>query len=298
MQCDYTTLLFLFICVACDASTITWNSTSSGNWHNPAHWNLGRVPIEADDVEITVPGNYTVLLTIGPSIKVKSLKIGGAYGLQLLDVYLPFVVQEQSIILSNGIVQFGSSLHGLGSLTVHGKLKLCGSFHSLVNISDVDILEGGIFEVWYKQHENSQDCIDFFDGTSNNVRISPLLVLEDDVFGIPLANGEISIIVPSTRNGNIALTEVEHQFYVQLIARQLSILAGGATATPGYGFWVSDYSHQLIREKVTIITVAADISVPLKKQVKHIARWLARDLQQEAVFVQVNKQSFLVRVYA
>ena len=94
------------------------------------------------------------------------------------------------MILSNGVVQLGNSLYGMGSISVEGKLKLCGSMKSMVNISGiapspfsspvlpsppesppcflshvlivaVDILDGGKFEVWYKDNKDIRDCFDF-----------------------------------------------------------------------------------------------------------------------------------------
>eukprot|EP00026_Physarum_polycephalum_P009283 Phypoly_transcript_09401.p1 GENE.Phypoly_transcript_09401~~Phypoly_transcript_09401.p1 ORF type:complete len:296 (+),score=37.57 Phypoly_transcript_09401:189-1076(+) len=287
MKSLYLTLIASFI-LLCGAKKVTWGHASSGNWANPTYWDSGRIPTELDDVYITLSGNYTIFVTIGSEIKVRSLTIGGNEGSQILDVYLPFIVQEPSIILSNGILQLGSSLYGMGSITVEGKLKLCGSLKSSVNISDVDIADSGKFEVWYKSNENLRDCFDFPKSTSEKT-----YVVEDEIFGEALATGEISIIVPSTRNVNEKISDTEHTFYVEVIAKRLSLLAGGATTLPGFGYWISD-KNALVGEKVTVVTVSANISASLKQELKLIAMWLARDLQQEAVFVRVDKLSFLV----
>jgi len=293
----YTCIIFPLLVVSCACFRIKWAFPVSGNWNNAALWDLNRVPTELDDVEITCPGNYTVFVSVGQSVKVKSLKIGSLHGAQILDVYLPLFVQEPSIVLSNGVLQLGNSLFGLGSLTVEGKLQLCGHYSALVNISDVDILDGGHFEVWYKQYDSARDCIDFYIGSHGKIgpQQTSKFVVQDEIFGAALATGEICIIVPSTRNGNTPLPQSEHEFYVDMIARQFSLIAGGATTIPANGYWVSDYSKQLIREKVTMVTVATNISPPIKQHLKHLARWLAKDLQQEAVFVKVDGKSFLVR---
>jgi len=84
---------------------------------------------------------------------------------------------------------------------------------------------------------------------------------------------------------------------VELLAQHFCAFTGGATAIPGKGFWISDANSELIQEHVTVLSFSVDISLQVKREVQRVARWLARDLQQEAVFVKINHLSFLVRPY-
>src|SRR4051794_27101437 len=44
-------------------STNSWKTPIGGNWDDATRWSLGHVPTAAEDVNITVAGNYTVTAT-------------------------------------------------------------------------------------------------------------------------------------------------------------------------------------------------------------------------------------------
>jgi hypothetical protein len=114
---------------------------------------------------------------------------------------------------------------------------------------------------------------------------------------------------------------------VQLLARQFALIARGCTASPVSsiterkgitlktmslhdvyvfvscfllylqytGFWVSgSLLHQLIEEKVTVLSVFVDVTPNVKLFFKKVANWIRRELQQETVLVKINNSAFLV----
>jgi fibronectin-binding autotransporter adhesin len=69
---------------ACDS----WTNASGGSWATASNWSTGAVPSTTDDVCITLPGTYTVVLAPYSSAggdSIASLTIGGGEGTQTLD---------------------------------------------------------------------------------------------------------------------------------------------------------------------------------------------------------------------
>lgn len=64
---------------------------------------------------------------------------------------------------------------------------------------------------------------------------------------------KVSLYVPSTQNVGKPLPQGKHEALVTDVAKQFSKHFGGATATPGEGFYTAE-NGELIRERVTIVT--------------------------------------------
>ena len=84
---------------------------------------------------------------------------------------------------------------------------------------------------------------------------------------------------------------------MQVIEKLLKV-ANRATAVPAVGFWVLEEpgaERKLMKEKVTIVSATCLINEQTKWVVKETAEWLCMTLKQEAVFVKIDSQAFLVR---
>lgn len=121
--------------------------------------------------------------------------------------------------------------------------------------------------------------------------VIPSLALQYAV--TPLATSQITITVPSTTSVSFPIDTRTHNAIVSGVCQMLSDLAGGATAVPAQGAWTSATSG-LIKENVTIVSVLADYSEELIKEIQHICAWLAHRMDQEAVLMMVDHQSFLI----
>ena len=66
---------YTYLAGACSDS---WANPVSGSWNTAADWSTGAVPTATDNVCITTPGEYTVTLTAGTSVK--SLTLGDSSG--------------------------------------------------------------------------------------------------------------------------------------------------------------------------------------------------------------------------
>eukprot|EP01111_Echinosteliopsis_oligospora_P016064 TRINITY_DN6554_c0_g1_i1.p1 TRINITY_DN6554_c0_g1~~TRINITY_DN6554_c0_g1_i1.p1 ORF type:complete len:189 (-),score=73.95 TRINITY_DN6554_c0_g1_i1:12-578(-) len=185
------------------------------------------------------------------------------------------------------MIQLDAPIYGEGKISVMGRMSLLGSFAYSVNISDVDIEEGGALDVIYlsSSSQSAASPSDFV--SSNNNRA-------DDVFGHPLAFGEISITIPSTRKADIPITYEEHQAYVHFVSREFYSLFGGCSSSPSTGYWMSPVSNQVIKEEVTVVSTSVTPTKQVKHTLRQIARWIAREMEQEAVFVKVNHVAYLV----
>jgi hypothetical protein len=60
-----------------------------------------------------------------------------------------------------------------------------------------------------------------------------------------------TVYIPSTRQGNIPLTQLENERIIKIVLTRMSKAFGGCTATQGIGSWLST-THGLITEPVTI----------------------------------------------
>jgi len=154
---------------------------------------------------------------------------------------------------------------------------------------------------------------DVYDGENNNYYTNSLTISKskniplwelqtmckkieknDAIFGTPIAIEEISIYIPSTNGVSKPISYEEHIGYVRGMATMLSELAGGATSTPGYGFYVSD-TGKLIEESVTVVTVSINLTKDIKEEIVNMAKWLSLSLHQESVMLKVNGAAYLIK---
>lgn len=70
---------------------------------------------------------------------------------------------------------------------------------------------------------------------------------------------KVVLYVPSTQNVGKPLPAGKHEALVRDVAKQFSKSFGGATATPGEGYYTAD-NGELIRERVTLVTSFHDKS--------------------------------------
>lgn len=102
----------------------------------------------------------------------------------------------------------------------------------------------------------------------------------------------ISVIVPQTKDVNQAITPAEHLAAVRDVARQFSVVCGGASAERVLGFWVSD-SIGLVEENTTRVTSYYDTSTLTPEQAIELLRSVALNLKaqfsQEAVLIQTEQ---------
>ena len=125
----------------------------------------------------------------------------------------------------------------------------------------MEVAKDAIFEVWWYDWPLSDGK-----NTSDEV-LSHFLV--DSILGPVIGSEEvrkitvhrekngliypqISITVPS-QSQHYVLTKEEQQWYVSAVAKELSLIGGGATAVFGKGFWVSPVSG-LVEEDIVVVT--------------------------------------------
>jgi hypothetical protein len=116
--------------------------------------------------------------------------------------------------------------------------------------------------------------------------------------------GEVCITVPSTMDKDLLLSQHEHERYVMNVVQRLILIAGRVTAVPATGFWMLESAtansaatgDRLMQERVTIVSAACVVDAKVRSVVKETATWLANALGQEAVFVKINNQPYLIRM--
>lgn len=120
---------------------------------------------------------------------------------------------------------------------------------------------------------------------------APVRLTVEQFGGVQLPH-RVAVYVPSTQ-GPAENTDNSEQ--VQRVARELSEMFGGATATTARGFWVSD-SAGLVAEAVTIVYASCTDrqyheQVP---EVIRIAQRIKEEMQQEAVSIELDGILYLV----
>lgn len=102
-----------------------------------------------------------------------------------------------------------------------------------------------------------------------------------------MLNAFVSVYVPSTKNGNQALSRVERDTAITHTAVFFSSHFGGCTAISGVGFYLSN-SGELIREDITIIKAYTE-----NKDSLNIARieanYIKESLSQESVLLETSE---------
>ena len=106
-----------------EPALIQWTAGGGGDWHEAGNWALGRVPIEGDEVEITLEGTYTVTLGSEP-VTVARLHLGGETGEVTLSL-------GQSELTVTDLLTVGpaAELQVLGEATISASMaENAGSF--------------------------------------------------------------------------------------------------------------------------------------------------------------------------
>ena len=101
-------------------------------------------------------------------------------------------------------------------------------------------------------------------------------------------NSKVAIYVPSTKNVN---EKIDNSIYEKRVLVELSKIFGGATKTPAVGGWLCN-NVELVVEDVSIV-YSFCTTEQLKthfREVLQICQNLKKDLQQEAITLEVNGQ--------
>jgi hypothetical protein len=64
----------------------SWTNASGGSWYTAANWSKKALPASGEEACITLNGTYTVTMTQGEAVTLKSLTVGGTSGKQTLAV--------------------------------------------------------------------------------------------------------------------------------------------------------------------------------------------------------------------
>lgn len=120
---------------------------------------------------------------------------------------------------------------------------------------------------------------------------APVRLTVEQFGGVQLPH-RVAVYVPSTQG---PAENADNSEQVQRVARELSEMFGGATATTARGFWVSD-SAGLVAEAVTIVYASCTDrqyheQVP---EVIRIAQRIKEEMQQEAVSIELDGILYLV----
>ncbi|HUD47110.1 MAG TPA: hypothetical protein VMR33_09785 [Candidatus Baltobacteraceae bacterium] len=112
------------------AATITWNNSAGGNWNVAGNWSPNQVPGAGDTATITAAGTYIV--NISDTESAASLTVGGATGVQTLQVNSGGVLNESGGTLSitgSLKVQSGGLLNMTSQFSVEGPLTNAGTIN-------------------------------------------------------------------------------------------------------------------------------------------------------------------------
>lgn len=102
----------------------------------------------------------------------------------------------------------------------------------------------------------------------------------------------VAIIVPSKSSKTD--DHPCHAAIVRDVAREFSLTFGGATATPGHGYWV-DNDGELVEESVTVVeSVVPDKVLDYTKDITlmEVVRHVKEVMQQDTVMYKINNHTF------
>lgn len=125
------------------APTKTWASPVSGNWSVAGNWIPAGVPAAGDVVAINQAGTYTV--TLDANATVAGLTVGGASGVQTLDVpSATLTLNGPGSIDTNGIMSMtGGVVSGTGNLDISGALNWPVGASQMLGTGTTSILAAG-----------------------------------------------------------------------------------------------------------------------------------------------------------
>lgn len=105
---------------------------------------------------------------------------------------------------------------------------------------------------------------------------------------------KVALVIPTTVNVDIPLSESTIQEIVNRSLRFLANLAGGATAYPATGAWVAE-SGKLVTEKVYIVySFFSDLTIDDLMKIRSFVVNLKQELGQESFAVEINGKFILL----
>lgn len=108
------------------------------------------------------------------------------------------------------------------------------------------------------------------------------------------ASHEVRLWIPSTRFDE-PITLAEHESIVFQVETKLSQMFGGATSIKAMGSWFSEDAQKLIREPITIVfSFASELSETDIQEIISLAKWIANELNQEAVLIRIDERVFFI----
>ncbi len=138
-------LLMGFASSALAGSVMVWTNTAGGNWKNAANWEGSKAPGGGDTAIITNAGNYTV--TLDANVDVGNLVLGGAAGMQILEVGSMRLRLKSSSLTS--VVQPHGQLNLSGGTIEQEALTVAGALNWTAGQikAPLNILAGGRVEL-------------------------------------------------------------------------------------------------------------------------------------------------------
>ncbi|HLA64163.1 MAG TPA: hypothetical protein VK610_07030, partial [Rhodothermales bacterium] len=136
--------------------TTSWTNAAGGPWATAGNWDNG-VPDAADDVCITLAGTYTV--TVG-AFSVNSLTVGGASGVQTLQLSGNFSLAATGSVGANGALLWRGGYLEAGTLTNAGTVQVASVTSNSRGVSGAAAVfrnagtgtvthsDAGLFYVW------------------------------------------------------------------------------------------------------------------------------------------------------
>lgn len=111
----------------------------------------------------------------------------------------------------------------------------------------------------------------------------------NDVFGSDGYPHQVTIYLPTTVDVDKPLSDSQTSQQIRRTVRWLSLLAGGATAIPARGGWVSRESGDLIVEDVTLVYAFFEVLTRCHLgRIKRFCELLKRRYKQESIALEVN----------
>lgn len=104
-------------------------------------------------------------------------------------------------------------------------------------------------------------------------------------------SSKVTLYIPATKNVD---QEIDNAEYVDQAASLLADLFGGSTSTPALGYWLSQSG--LVREKTTLVfAYCSDLDLQEKiDNVIDFCESLKKELQQEAVSLEINGEMYFI----
>lgn len=102
---------------------------------------------------------------------------------------------------------------------------------------------------------------------------------------------KVSIIIPGTVSVNV---HVDTSYYVEDALAKLGSMFGGASAVQQQGSWISDQEGLVIENNTLVYAYTDELTDSALNELYAFAMYIADELDQEAVSVEVNNQLYFV----